>query len=168
MLVCPEQSLLAAGGHTSWPSQRWHWTPGNCKETQDIMRMDSSGLGDYSLWGQCQGRKLMLSRWTFDQAISWRECVLIKLRRACSAATFTSRLIVHTQSKISFLHPLQTHSEIFRWLQIFSHPDCHHSMKFHTENRKPLQVWQLNNLRSIHTTVLYANLKHKSVIIHLE
>lgn len=88
--------------------------------------------------GSVPGEKRYVEQMDFYQAISCRECVLIKLRRACSAATFTSRLIVHTQSKISFLHPLQTHSEV--WLQIFSHPDCHHSMKFHTENRKPLQV----------------------------
>ena len=42
----PEQSLLAACWQACWPSQRWCWTPGNCKETQDLMSMDSSGLGD--------------------------------------------------------------------------------------------------------------------------
>lgn len=40
------------------------------------MRMDSSGLGDYPLWGQEQGKRFFfffLSRWTFDQEIC-REC----------------------------------------------------------------------------------------------
>ena len=86
----------------------------------------------------------MLSRWTFDQEISCRECVLIKLKKNCSVGTFSSTLIILTKLRFFFFHCLQNHNEF--WFHIFGLPDNLDNMKFHTKNRNLLQAQHLDNL----------------------